>query len=195
LVTLLASATLSSACSTTQFVERPHSLESFADTVRGKGEVSVVVWRPAVEPIAGGVSPAPSRPSGTLALESVDRTGVTISVFSHGPDYRNSVTSATSSHTEVVSLDDVHGYVVTRRGLGALEGMGCGLLGGVVLGAATAVLIASVAPSPLQGYRFSVPDSGGEGLAEGLAVKLGVTGAIVGGLMGAVIGHTDTYTF
>jgi hypothetical protein len=187
LVTLVASATLGGACSTSQVIERPHSLQFFADTVRIEGVDSVVVGRPAVAPIAGGGAPGSSRPSGTFPLRSIDRTGVTISWG--GVAYRSGVAGAQPNHTEVVPFDDVRGYAVTKHGLGAGEGFGLGLLGGAALG----VLAGATAGS--SGCGPSVCVQGGAGLAEALGIGLGLTGAILGALVGVIVGHTDHYTF
>jgi len=104
--------------------------------------------------------------------------------------------TANGEGAPLVNLSNLRGYRIKRRGQGALEGWGLGVLTGAVAGVA-AGFAAGDDPQCMDTNSeggFCIRFTAGE-----YAAGLGVVGALVGGLLGTLIGfavgHTDEYIF
>jgi hypothetical protein len=165
LATTLALATaLAGGCTTTRYVQRPRAVEEIQPLyTKARFHMTLVHERP-----VGATSPVPV--SLLLARDPI----------------------AIEQSVSLVDLANLHGYKIKRRGLGALEGLGMGILigavGGALLGAAMGDDSPCAVDSPC--IRFTSSD-----LAPVFGVAGAISGSVVGALTGALVGHTDEYVF
>lgn len=93
-----------------------------------------------------------------------------------------------------VDLASLRGYEVTRRGRGALEGLGVGIVTGFFAGAVFGAAAGDDRPCPASSDVPCIRFSSGD-----LALLFGAVGAFagagVGALTGLLVAHTDRYTF
>ncbi len=95
----------------------------------------------------------------------------------------------------LVDLSNLRGYTIKRRGWGALQGLGLGILVGAAAGVAAGFASGDDPQCPMSAesgciFRFSAEDK---------AAGYGVAGALIVGLLGTLIGtavgQTDEYIF
>jgi hypothetical protein len=172
---------LTGGCSSTHPIARPSNLESFAyATATASGPIDVIVAPHDDDPAASAPHAHEAFRSGSARLLGVAPDGV--SVTRRGEE-------------ELLKLDEIRGYDVTRHGQGALEGLGIGLLAGVALGAVAGFSAGDDPPcdqNEFLGCLFHM--TAGDKAAIGGVVG-GLTGALSGVLIGALVGHTDHYVF
>jgi hypothetical protein len=189
---VVAAALFGGACTSTHHMARPVSVAELA--VRAEtdaaGGHSVAIVYPAIRPL-GGATPAPVSPDLT-------REG---SVARYAPD---AVYVEAAGEATRLSLPEVRGYAVTRRGRGALEGAiigtAVGALSGILFGAMQGSDPGAVPMcTDIDGGTICTT-MGGHNLSAGqkaavTGIALGVTGAGVGALIGMLVGHTDRFEF
>jgi hypothetical protein len=162
-------------CSSTHQVVRPSSLDSFAEvTDTGEGPIDVIVTPPASED-----------PHSVEAVRS--RSARLLDVGDDGISVRR------RGEQQTLSLRDIRGYDVTRRGQGALEGLGIGLLAGVTFGVVAGLAAGDDPPCAPENFCIFRLSAGDKAAISG--VVAGLTGALSGALIGALVGHTDHYVF
>ncbi len=164
--TLALAACLLAGCTVTHQIQRPQTLEQFAPTVsRNRAAITLLHERP-----AGATSAVPPA---LLAPADGPRDG--------------------GDGAPPLDLSNLRGYEVKRRGLGALEGLGLGILVGALAGAMIGL---AAGDDAVCNGTDNCPD----GLpATTKAIGLGLFGALggllVGPPIGLLVGHTDRYVF
>jgi hypothetical protein len=171
---LAVAATLLAACTTIQRVPRPSTVEQLHEMVdRDLGRGSGVERRGLAtasllfQPTDGSVDLVPA--SLDLALASIDSGG--------------------AAHDSSL----LRGYEVKRMGTGALEGLGLGVLTGVVAGGLIGAGVGDWRSS--SSCYDGCEGLPGEYTTLGGALILGAALGVVGTLLGAGVRHTDRYLF
>jgi hypothetical protein len=144
------------------------------------------------------------RPSGAelQALSDASRTGPVTLLYQHPPGSTSpaprppqpvGTLPSADANVPLGDLSRIRGYETKRRGRGALDGLGLGMLGGFLAGALVAATQTGEEGTPCV-------DHCGPHISDGTVMVVGgMVGAAVGGAIGlgtgAIIGHKDRYLF